>query len=234
MGIGNETGGNITYITMGKQDSDEHGKFVIKDSKTKEVKQSFNTIAGHIVAISEKELSYKGEKNMVVRLNFYDDEEDKEYQLQLGKDSGAFRSVANTLLSLEKAPDLKDIKIRSYLKGEYSNFYMEKAGAKLSWAYEQKELPEPETYTRKGKEEKDFGPVAKFLYDSLIEKILPLAEKTSEMVKGKITKTDVDDGAAEEKPAKETKTEEKPAKETKKDKEAGDGDKKEGKYPWEA
>ena len=235
MGISNETGGNLTYITMGKQDSDDHGKFVIKD-KDKNVINSFNSLSGHIVAISEKELEYKGEINKVVRLNFFDDEEGKEYQLQIGKDSGAFRSIANTLLSLEKAPDLKDIKIRIYLKGEYSNFFMEKAGTKLSWAMELKELPEPEIYKRKGKEEKDYTAASNFLYDALIEKILPIAEKTSKMVKGKVTNTE--DANTDKKSSsnvddkKETK--EKEVKEVKKEEtEGGDGGVKKEKYPWE-
>lgn len=104
----------------------------IKDGKIHEGENTYTTVRGYLKGIDMKEKEFKGEIAKYWYINIKSETGDY-YCLTLSYSSGVAKSLFN---SLANAPDFsKQIRIDTYVKGEFTNISTFLDDDKLYWKY---------------------------------------------------------------------------------------------------
>lgn len=126
--------------------------------------QSINSITANLVKIEPYEEEFRGEKYYRVRIYLRDG--DESYLLPCRMNI-ASRSLFNSLLNLKS---FENVSIRYYLtKTGYDAFYVSQDGEKVTWKYENDDIPAATEVSYKGKTIRDFTNVDLFFVEKLNE-----------------------------------------------------------------
>lgn len=120
-----------TYLSI------KDGKITLKRPDGE--KALYDSIEGSLVGISKQRREFNGEPVIYWYIDLRD-ESGELYSLSLPYSSGVAKAILNSLASVES---FGNIKIETYLKGEFTKTQVYNNGEKLSWKY--RELPPVET-----------------------------------------------------------------------------------------
>ena len=154
----------------------ENGKWVADED------QSINSITATLVKIEPHKEEYKGDEYYRVRIYLKDGDETYLVPCRMNI---ATRSLFNSLLNLQT---FENVSIRYYLtKSGYDAFYVSQDGEKVTWKYENDEVPVATEVSYKGKTIRDFTNVDLFFVEKLTEFNDILSGKASKAVSSKET-----------------------------------------------
>lgn len=174
----------------------ENNKWVVQDD------QSINNVTGNLYKIEAYEEEYKGDKYYRVRIYLKDADESYIVPCRMNI---ATRSLFNSLFNLNS---FENISIRYYqTKSGYDAFYVSQNEEKVTWKYENDQLPAAQEVTFKGKTIRDFSDVDKFFVDKINElndrvtgKVKEVEKQEEVVEKPKASKTKASKASAEEVP----------------------------------
>jgi hypothetical protein len=134
------------------------GKFKAKDDK------SINIVSGRLFRIETKQEEYDGDKFYRARIYLRDGEESYMISTRLNI---ASRSLINCLFSLTSFDNISVKFYRS--KAGFESFYVSQNDEKVSWKFDNSELPEPKSVVFKNKTIRDFTDVDQFFADYIVD-----------------------------------------------------------------
>lgn len=146
----------------------DSGNFSTKNGE----KHLFTSISGRFTKIYETVSEYNGEPIHKLVVDLVDGKDT--YAVQLGFDSGAGRSLMNSLLTVERLGGTLDLS--SYKKNgeKFNKFYATYNGQKIEWKYQPADIPKKKIETLKsGKVVEDDTEVVEFwknVFNTLVEK----------------------------------------------------------------